>query len=62
MLVEDTRAKEKEHQKRTNLCSIISITVRPDQIQIVLELLLRLVLLLFHLPEHRLKVHRVGYN
>lgn len=41
------------------LCCVVRVAVRPDEVQVVLELPLRLVLLLLYLLEHGLKVHGV---
>ena len=43
----------------TYLVRIVREAIRPYEIQIIFKLPLRLVVLLFDLLEHRLKVHRI---
>ena len=43
----------------THLIRVVTEAVRPNQIEIVLKFLLRLVLLLLHLLEHGLEIHGI---
>lgn len=60
----DEGAGERGGRKKggTYLRRVIRIAIRPNEIEIVPELALRLVCLLLHFLQHRLHVHRICYH
>ena len=59
---EALRTSRRQRARAAYQCGIIRETVIPYKIQVIMELLLRLVVALLNLLEHGLEVHRVGYD